>query len=238
MVNRKFISILTTLLLLLSCKKNNPESAVYTELEAFSEIELSNNFDVYLVEDSIYSIEIRGFEKSTSKVNYIVESGILKIENTQKYKFTKPKTNKVTLYIHSKPLRKVTSNETSYIRTVNPITSNDFGLVFKSKANFAELDLAGGTFYYWNNYPCGGKLKLRGTTDELKIWNTAILSVDAKDLIAKYAIVENSSKGLVEVNVANKFEYSILGDGNIELHGSPPIQNEIAKTGKGNLIIH
>tara|TARA_R110000737_G_scaffold17130_1_gene34563 strand:+ start:228 stop:944 length:717 start_codon:yes stop_codon:yes gene_type:complete len=238
MVIRRYISLLVFGIILFSCKKNNPEGTIYTDLNAFSEIELSSNFDVYLIEDSVFSIEIKGFEKSISKVEYFIESDILKVDNKQKYKFTRPKTNKVTLYIHSKPLRKLTSNETCFIRTVNPITSDEFGLIFKSKANFAELDLAGNIFYYWNTFPCGGKLTLKGTTNQLKLWNTAILSVDAKGLTANYAVVENSSKGLCEVNVINKLEYSLLGDGNIDLYGNPPIKTEVAKTGKGELIVH
>lgn len=222
----------------LSCRKNNPETSITQELETFAEIELNNNFDVYLIEDSIFSIEIKGYQKTISKVTYSIENDVLKIDNDMKYKFTHPKTNKVSLYIHSKPLRKVTANETCYLRTINTITSDDFGLIFKSKANFADLEFNGKVFYYWNNFPCGGKLTLQGTSEQLKIWNTAITSVDAKNLISDYAIVENSSKGLVEVNVINKFEYSLLGDGNIELYGAPPIRTEMQKTGSGELIIH
>jgi hypothetical protein len=238
MVKYTHISFIVFAVLLASCKKNNPESSTYESLNSFSEIEVNSNFDVYLVEDSIFSIEIKGFKKAISNVDYIIESGILKIDNNQKYKFTHPKTNKITLYIHSEPLETVTVNETCFIRTVNPITSEDFGLILKSKANYAELDLAGNTFYCWNNFPCGGKLTLHGTTNLLKLWNTAILSVDAKDLVASYALVQNSSKGLCEVNVTNKLEYSLLGDGNIELYGNPPIQNQIEKSGTGKLIIH
>jgi len=238
MVKSKFIVLFMLGLLILSCKKNNPKTIRNVELATFSEIELLSNFDVYLIEDSTFSIEIEGFEKSVSQVEYSVENQVLKIDNVQKYKFTHPKTNKITLNIHSKPLRKVTANETCYIRTKNPITSDDFGLIFKSKANYADLELKGKVFYYWNNYPCGGKLTLKGTTEQLKIWNTAILSVDAKNLISDYAIVENSSKGLCEVNVVNKIEYSLLGEGNIELYGAPLIKNQILKTGKGELIIH
>lgn len=222
----------------ISCKKNNPKSTIRVDLTNFSEVELNSNFDVYLIEDSTFWIEIEGFEKSIAKVEYSIDSDILRLVNKQKNKFLFPETNKVTIYIHSKPLRKLTSNETCFIRTTNPITSPNFGLIFKSKANYAEIELAGKTFYYWNNFPCGGKLTLSGTTEELKIWNTAILSVDAKQLVANYSLVENSSKGLCEVNVITKFEYSLLGDGNIELYGNPPIQNQLQNTGKGKLIVH
>lgn len=238
MVIRKYIFLLFVFILLISCKKNNDEITIKAELSEFTEIEINSNFDVFIEEDTAFSIEITGFEKSISKVTYSIEFGVLKIDNEQKYRFTHPKTNKITLHIRSKPLRKLTSNETCYIRTINPITSTDFGLVFKSKANFADLELQGNVFYYWNNFPCGGKLKLSGATEELKIWNTAILSVDAKNLLSDYALVENSSKGICEVNVVNKFEYSILGSGNVELYGNPIIQHVLQKTGTGELIVH
>ncbi len=238
MVKFKTIAFILIGIVLISCKKNNPETTISSELDAFSEIELNNNFDVYLIEDSVFFIEIKGYLKTISKVTYSIESGVLKIDNEMKYKFTRPKTNKVSLYIHSKPLSKVTANETCYIRTITPITSTKFGLIFKSKSNFAELELNGENFYYWNNYPCGGKLTLSGSIEELSLWNTALMSVDAKNLLTQYALVENSAKGICEVNVSNKLEYSISGDGNIELYGNPPTQNLIAKTGNGKLIIH
>ena len=121
---------------------------------------------------------------------------------------------------------------------MSPITSTEFGLVLTGKSNQANLELNGNIFYYWNNFPTGGKLTLSGKTEILKIWNFDLMSVDAKNLTSKYAIVENSSKGDCAVTVLNKLEYKISGEGNIQLYGEP---SEIIETGlfsTGRLIQH
>ena len=75
---------------------------------------------------------------------------------------------------------------------------------------------------------------MSGKTEELKIWNTAIMSVDAKNLVTEYALVENDSKGVCEVNVTNRLDYKIKGKGDIHLYGNPPEINEgeVSSTGK------
>ncbi|MBI9069377.1 MAG: DUF2807 domain-containing protein [Salinivirgaceae bacterium] len=150
-----------------------------------------------------------------------------------------PDKNKIELHIHYKSIREIYAHETCNIQTKNPITSNSFGLVFESKANEANLELDCGTFYYWNNFPCGGKLTLYGHTKELKLWNYALTTVDAYNLFTSFAIVENSSKGDCIINVAEELNYAIKGEGNIVLFGNPGKINE-TETGTfstGKLII-
>ncbi|MFA7273692.1 MAG: DUF2807 domain-containing protein [Crocinitomicaceae bacterium] len=238
MVIRNLIAFFALSIFLTACQKNNPEGIITTPLADFHEIEINSNFDVYLVEDSVFFVEIHGHEKTIQKVTCTVESEVLTIDNLQKQKFTHPKSNKVTLYIHAKQLTKVSANETCQLKTVNAIHTTSFTYTAKSKANFADLEVNCTDFAYWNNFPCGGKITLRGTTNLLKIWNTAIMSIDAKGLTSSYAYIENSAKGLCELNVTNKLEYKLLGDGNIDVYGAPSEINELAKTGKGTLILH
>lgn len=221
-----------------SCEKEDLNEKRSARLLFFNKVELNSSFEVYLKEDSIFSIEIVGHEKVIEDVDYYIEDSILKIRNNSKYKWTKPSKNRVRLYLSSTGLKELHANETSKIETINPITSDEFGLILKNKTNEATLDLDCRAFYYWNNFPCGGRLTLRGNVEELKIWNFAIMSVDAKDLTANYAIVENSSKGDIWVNVIEKFEYSIKGTGDIHLLGNPPLIIENEKMSSGKLIEH
>ncbi len=223
--------------LLFSCTKKNQTVSRFSELNPFTEIELNNSFDVYLNEDTIYNIEMIGNEEIIGDIVFDVEDSVLKISNDWSPKWLAPRKNKIQLYINSKQLRKVSANETCNIETISPITSYEFGLILKSKVNQASLELACHIFYYWNNFPCGGKLTLSGNTEILKLWNYAIMSVDAKNLDAKYALVENSSEGNCEITVTDKLEYSIHGDGDIHLYGSPPEIIEIQLTSSGQLIL-
>lgn len=237
MVKRNYIAFLVPLFLTLACQKNNPKVTGIIALSAFDEVHLETPFEVELVEDTIFYIEVIGHAKTIDDLAYTVENKVLRLANRLKAKYMKPKTNALRLIIHAQPLRIVEANETCSITTRNPITSADFGLILKSKGNFADLELNGSVFYYWNNYPCGGKLTLRGQTDQLKIWNTAIFSVDAKNLTTDYCLVENSSKGACELRVTGSIEYKIKGEGNIEVYGSPSLVVEREKTGTGKFIL-
>ena len=230
--------ILSIISLFISCKKEIIDSNRILNLEPFEEIELNDAFEVFVTEGNNYSIEIVGDEKVIDYVDVIVNNNILTIENTRKAEWMSPKKNKIRIYVTSLPLSKITAAEGCNIKTLTAITSDNFGLILKGKSSQANLELNNNSFYYWNHFPTGGKVTLSGKTEKLKIWNFAIMSVDARNLISKNAIVENSSLGDCEVTVINKLEYSISEKGNIHLYGDPP---EIISKGlfsSGRLIQH
>ena len=76
-------------------------------LEAFDQIELNSSFDVELVEDSVFYVEVIGHHKTVEKMSLVVEKDVLKIDNLLKNKFVKPKTKNIVLVIHSKSLKMV-----------------------------------------------------------------------------------------------------------------------------------
>ena len=237
-MKKKIFFFFIILIFLFSCKKENLVERRFSALSPFTTIELNSTFDVYLSEDTGYSIKIIADKKIIGNINFNIENNVLTISNNSKSKWTTPKKNKVEIYISSKQLSKVEANETCNTKTLNPITSDDFTLILKDYANEATLELNCKKFSYWNNFPCGGKLTLSGKTDELAIWNFALMTVDAKNLMATNAHVENSSEGACMVNVLNKFEYSILGYGNIDLFGSPSEITKLQVTSTGQLKQH
>lgn len=217
------------------CNKESVENSyIEKRLPQFNEIELNGVFDVYLRQDSTYNLKIQANDNWIDQIHVKVENNKLIIDNESRKRWMRPKEEKVKLYITSNRPKKITANETCYIETVNPIISEEFGLIMTSKLNQANLELDCKTFYYWNNHPCGGKITLRGKAAEIKLWNFAIMQVDAKNLISEYALVENSSKGVCEVNVQSKLEYSIHGSGNIHLYGNPSeiIEHKVTSSGK------
>lgn len=221
------------------CGKYAPIEETTDGIEPFNEILLNSSFDVYLSEGTDYSICIEADEDLIDHIRFEVNDSLLTIENDKKFRWLTPTQNKIKVYITSPPLKTVMANETCFIRTLTPITSEEFGMVFLNKANNAELDLDCDVFYYWNNYPCGGTLTLHGSCNWLKVWNVAITDVQAADLVAKQAEISNNSKGDCVIQVSDYLKYTILGEGNIEVSGSPTEVFEYEpSTGSGELILH
>jgi len=234
----KIVVFLVSLTAFFSCKKDTITVSRFSDLATFTQIELNSSFDVYLKEDTSYSIKIVGNEEVIANITLKIEENVLKIGNKTRRKWLSPKSNKVELYINSKQLKEISANETCNIKTSGPITSDAFGLILRSKLNEANIELDGHQFYYWNDFPCGGKLTLSGKTDELSILNVAIMTVDAQNLIVNNASIDNRSRGDCLITVLNKLEYSITGAGNIHLYGSPHEIVKLQETSSGRLIQH
>lgn len=209
------------LLSLLSCKKEEEKVQLIFGLDAYHTIELNDAFEVELIEQEKYEIEIHGIESFAKKTVFSIQDCTLSVRNDKKYKWTDPSDNTVKLIIKGNGLKKVSANESCIISSLNAITTREFGIILASKANTADIILDNKICYYWNNFPCGGKLTLRGKTEELKVWNYAIMTVDASALQAKSGIIENYSKGDCSVNISDQLEYLIDGEGNIILYGDP-----------------
>ena len=219
--------IITLLISLIACQKKDTNYSVITSPTPFSEIELHSAFDVFLKEDSIFSINAIGRQDVVENLVFTITEGVLKIEDPRKSEWRTPTSNKVELYITTPPLSKVTTFEACNIKTLNPITSLDFGLVLGGKANEATLALNCDIFYYWSGSVSGGKITLTGQSKQLKLWNTGLIQIDALNLQTDYALVENKSRGNCEVNVVDKLEYAIFNSGNIIVHGTPNVVTEM-----------
>ncbi len=237
--SQHIVLCLSLVLIALGCKKVDLTAERSIDLDDFHHVNLDGAYDIYFQEDTAFYIEMTGDAAKIEGVVANVSNDTLLLTRETKRDWLTPRRNNVSIIIHSEPLSSITANETCNMKTVNPITSDEIEFVFKSKAQFADLELDCNIFFYWNQPPVGGTLDLRGSANQLKIWNTAITSIDAQNLqVSDYCIVENDSKGDCIVNISGKLEYKITDEGNIQAYGSPNIIQELGDTGEGELILH
>ena len=219
-----------------SCQKKMEPGVINVALEEFDTLTLNSVFNVELIQGTTNSISIEGAEKIIEKFDFNIENNTLTLLNNFKGNWIYPKKNKITVKLTVNNLSRINANETCNIRTLNTLTGNEIGLVMTSKVNEATFAVDCNSFYFWNNFPCGGKINLSGSTNELKIWNVALMSVDAKNLVSNVVSIENSSKGDCRINCIQKLTYSIKGEGNIFLSGDPTELLKIEETSTGKLI--
>jgi Putative auto-transporter adhesin, head GIN domain len=229
--------VLFTLLFgcLVACKKKIETK--FVALENFKKIEINSSFDVVIVQDTENSLEIIGDSRFVKTVEFKIENEQLFLKRTGKKEWTHPKSKKLKLVIHVKELTFLKVNETSNVSSENALTGNEIGVVLTSKLNIVDLKVNCTTFYSWNNFPCSGSVKLHGNVTTLKLWIVALMAVDATQLMAQYALVESNTKGLIQINTANQLQYTIKGQGNIEVFGNPTTIQNLGGTGAGTLLI-
>lgn len=206
-------------------------------LEEFDTLNLNSVFEVHLIQGTENKIRLEGAKKIVDKVTLSIENNTLHIENTYKGNWMHPANNKIKLFITVNQLNRINAYETCNIQTDNTLVGDDIGLVMTSKLNEATLDVDCNTFYYWNNFPCGGRIKLSGQTNNLNLWNVALMAVDASDLIANNVLVDNASKGDCKVTSLLSLTYKLSGEGNLYVKGNPSVIVKIEESSSGKLIL-
>lgn len=231
-------SLFILLLFLVSCKKNQELQQMEFAPENFHSLEFNSYFKVFLIQGDENKFRVEGTAKRIKDLVWEVDNGVLRFKSKGKFSWTKPGKSDLKLYITVKELKLIKANQTCEIESLNTLSGDELGIVFADKLNLAKLDVMYNTVFYWNNFPCGGKLELSGSCTHLKIWNFALMQIDALDLDAENALVENSSKGDCKVWVEKEMEYGIFGEGNIYLKGSPAlVPKDVTEEGKGELIM-
>ncbi len=237
MKNLYFTSLLILLLFNASCEKSLQKISIQHELSEFDTVTFNSVFEVILKQDTFNQIKIDGAAKIVNHITFEILNGNLTLKNNYKSNWAHPKNNKIKVFITTNGLSRINANETCNIQSMNTLTGNEIGLVMTSKLNQATLNVSCNSFYYWNNFPCGGKITLSGSTNELKLWNVALMQVDAANLLCNVARIENSSKGACKINCIQKLVYSITGEGNIYALGNPTIIIPMEISSSGQLIL-
>lgn len=233
-----FILLTVLLMLFAQCTKEKKTETLQVSVSEFDTLTINSVFDVYLIQGDSNHITIEGNPKIMEKVRVESSNNTLNVYNDFNGKWLYPSNNRIKLTITTNGLSRINAGETSNIQTLNTLTGNEIGIVMTSKLNQATLDINCNSFYFWNNFPCGGKLTLRGAVHELKIWSVALMAVDAKDLTADIATLENKSKGEISATVTQFLHYRIGGTGNIHLWGNPTELVDTGSDGDGTLIQH
>jgi hypothetical protein len=233
-MKNKFWFILILLLPLFSCKKELSTTTLTRELSDFDTLILNSVYEVELTQDTVNVIELIGATKIIEKIDISNTKGNLSLTTNYQGSWLYPENNKITVRIHTNGIHLIKANETCNIISINALTGNEIGLIMTSKLNEASLKLNCGTFYYWNNFPCGGKITLSGQVSNLKLWNVALMAVDAQALTCQTALVKNGSKGDCKLTCVQQLICALQGEGNIYLWGNPPsvIITEQSSTGK------
>lgn len=228
-----FISLL---LVFCSCAKD--EEVVKTfELEEFRKVEFDDSFVVRFHTSQEFRIVASGTDRFIDELKVISQGDSVFIENKIKRAWLRPESNKVILDVYCDSISEIRANESCDISSVDTLRSDDLVLIVGSKLNIANLKVNCRVFGYYNLFPCGGSMTFSGKADQLNIWNDALMEVEASNLTANRAFVENRSGASCAVKALDEFSYSILNRGDIFLSGAPEMITLVEDSGEGELIL-
>lgn len=228
-----YILIIT---LLISCTKRS-DVVQNTDLQPFSNVIINSSFDITIHPDTAFRIVLSGSSDIVEEIDISQVADTLSLENQFSAQWLRPEDHPIKIDLFCDSLQRIVLNESCNLTSSGPLRADEIGLIAVGRLNIVNLNFDANTVFYWNNFPCNGTINFSGEAENLKIWNTALMSVDASQLNASYALVENDSGVECKVVANDILEYSITGSGNVVVSGNPEIVSTGELTGSGQLIL-
>ncbi len=238
----------TTLLILLlfliaSCKKENAcdcfksTGDITTEIRDvsnFSSIYVSDNVNLYLTQDSVFSVKVEAGEHLISLITTEVENGSLHISNKNKCNWMRSYKPKVNAYVSLPSLLYMESSGAGTVTSTSTFTGDS--LRFDSKNASGDLTMAVDVKKCFIIINTGSlNVTLNGKADDLEVYYNGYGMIHCENVLARQVLATNKSTGNLFVNVTEAIYYHISYDGNIYYYGSPSVI-EGTDTGRGELL--
>lgn len=190
-------------------------------------------FEIVLVQDSVYYIELQGGDKLLDYAEVHITDSTVYLDNSNECNFLKDY-DKIRCYLHYSDNLQLNLYEACKVTSQNPVTSN---LLLTVPAEMAEADILfdNSHFHFYNHQTTGGSYTFRGYSDQCIISGFYSARFVLSNLTSREMSINNSSIGDMHVNVIELLTVEIHNKGNIFYSGSPEIVID-SITGSGKLL--
>jgi Putative auto-transporter adhesin, head GIN domain len=196
-------------------------------------INFNGIFDIYLVQDTVYYIDLEGGNKVLEYVQVQNADSVLSLYNTNSCSFLRD-FKKIGVYVHFSQLGLINITEPCNIKSQNVITGN-LAIAVGSSIAEADLELNNENFFIYTNKHTAGSYLIKGHCTRCFLWPFYASKIDASNLLAKTMHVRSFSIGDCLVNVEDELFVEIHNSGNVIYKGSPVVQID-SLNGSGRVI--
>jgi hypothetical protein len=235
--------ILILFIILSSCKKENRcdcfkgTGKVITETRSpsdFTRVELHDNINLVITQDTINTISVAGGEKLLSNIQTEFTDNKLIIQNNNKCNWVRSYKNKFTVYLHAKNLKRMELFGSGSITSTNTLAPDT--LTINCWNSSGKIDITVNTQV---NFLCintgSAELYVKGNTNYNYLYNASNGFAHLEYLHTVSNTAKSISTGECYINVDQNLDATINYIGNIYYYGNPAdIKTNI--TGEGKLI--
>jgi hypothetical protein len=226
------------MLLFAGCKKENclskagPAVSVTRAVSAFHEIDVYDNINVVLTQDSIETIAIDAPQHLEPNIITTVENGVLTLKNETACTWLRNAAETITINVHVKTLDNVLYAGSGHIRSANTLQAD--AITFYSEVGAGNIDVslqAKQTFAYIMDE--NADFIFHGNTDACWSYTNSRGTIDFSDFVAKKMTIEYGSVRDGTINVSEELNAIIYYKGNLFYKGTPKItKDEIHSSGR------
>lgn len=238
-MRKLFLSFFVLLFILFSvrCKNfqnnDNTLDSVYVSLSGFDTINVYDIFNVYLKQDSIYSLKILTSSDLINNVEYTQNANVLSIKDLNKFYFLKSYDKSITLYITAPDLKAINLFSASSLYSIDTLKYNRFLVRAYGYIASADLTVDCDDHFFLSLWKVTGDYTISGKCTYLQILNHGTSYINAANLESQYCYIDQNSTGDAKLFVNKKLRVIIRDIGNVYYKGNPVI--ELDRRGQGNL---
>lgn len=241
----KFLPILIAVLLSASScnkeggcdclKSTGDDTSLEQSLPDFKTIRIYDLFQVYLTEDTVNKILLKGGENILPFISYEISNDTLVLKNDNRCNWVRSYKRKIYAYISIKSLKEVILNGESDVFSIGTLHSDT--LFINVWAGIASGDLAlDCEAFHLNLHASTGTYHLKGNVSFNYIYSVGNSYVYADSLKTSHAYITNRSTGDCYINANTWIDALIDGTGNVYYSGSAGTILLKQLGGTGNLI--
>lgn len=226
------------ILLFAACKKENcfgeagGEVAVTRAVTTFHQIDVQDNINVVLTQDTLESITVVAPQHLEPNISTQVENGVLALKNEAICTGLRKASEKITVYVHLKKLDKVLYAGSGNVSSTNTLLADN--ILFYSEAGAGNIDVtldAAQTRSYIMDE--NADFTFHGKSDVCWSYTASRGSIDFSDFTVKKMIIEYGGVRDAAIHVTDDLNSIIYHTGNLYYKGIPQItRNEVHSSGR------
>lgn len=187
----------------------------------FREVNARGIFEIVLVQDSIFYVELEGGDKILEYIQVRTTDSVLNLDNSNDCSYIR-NYERIKCFLHYSDNLRLSLFDVCKLTNQTPITSN-FSLAVPADLAEVDIEMNNSHFQFYNNGNTGGTYTFRGYSDLCEISGHYTARFILSDLISREMYINNSSTGDMHVNATEFLAVQIHNKGNVYYTGSPEI---------------
>lgn len=206
--------------------------AVTRAAAGFQEIDVRDNINVVLTQDTVEGITIEAPEHLVPNISTEVTNGILNLKNKAACTGLRKASEKVTVYVRLKKLDKILYAGSGSVRSTNTLVADNMTFYSETGAGNIDVSLAAvQTFCYIMDE--NADITLQGASTVCYSYTAARGTINFSNFVVKKMIIEYGSVRDAVINVTDDLNAIIYFKGNLFYKGTPQItKNEVHSSGR------
>ena len=240
---RSFYLLAIFFILFCSCNKENapdfikstgPDFLENRVISNFDDIELNDNINLVLVQDTSNWIRVEAGKNLIPKIKTTVFDNKLTISNDNRFNWVRSYNRKIIVTLGYKHIKHLTYLGSANVNTQNTLVADSFSFETNNGAGFLNFDV-NTKYCAFRIHSGAADLTVTGNTDEVMLYTVGYAPLQAYGLDARIASAHNRNIGKINTSARETLYATIEGGGNIYYKGNPSFIN-LNKPGNGQLV--